>query len=121
MAKNVQISSRKQYANIGYPTFALSQIGSSNFHISRAVLRVLAMFCRIFPPFSIALTANSPSLYIASDHLRPKISAARMPVVTAMSTTSLRRQNVLLKSFVPLRWIFSSSARLSFRSSSSDK
>ncbi len=38
IAKNMQISSREQYANIGYPTFVLSQIGSSNFHISRAVL-----------------------------------------------------------------------------------
>ncbi len=44
-----------------------------------------------FPPFSFALTANSPSLYIASCHLRPKISACRIPVVTAIGTSSLRR------------------------------
>ena len=46
IAKNMQIWSRVQYAYIGYPTFALSQIGSSNFHISRAVLLVLAICWR---------------------------------------------------------------------------
>ena len=41
-----------------------------------------------FPPFSFALTAISASLYITSDHHRPKISAARIPVVMAMAASS---------------------------------
>ena len=46
IAKNMQIWSREQYANIRHAMFALSQVGSSNFHISRAVLLVLAICCR---------------------------------------------------------------------------
>jgi hypothetical protein len=46
IAKNIEISSREQYANIGYPAFALSKVGSSNFHISRAVPLVLTMLPR---------------------------------------------------------------------------
>ncbi len=36
-------------------------------------------------------SGTSPSLYITSDHPRPKISATRIPVVTEMSTISLKR------------------------------
>ncbi len=46
IAKNMQIWSREQYANIRHAMFALSQVGSSNFHISRAVLLVLAICWR---------------------------------------------------------------------------
>ena len=44
VAKNRRIYSREQYANIAQAAFALSP-GSSNFHICRAVLLVLAMCC----------------------------------------------------------------------------
>ena len=38
IAKNIEISLREPYANIAQAAFALSLVGSSNFHISRAVL-----------------------------------------------------------------------------------
>jgi hypothetical protein len=46
IAKNIQKSARVQYAHIGlsYGLF-FALIGSSNFHISRAVLLVLAIWC----------------------------------------------------------------------------
>jgi hypothetical protein len=46
IAKNMQICSREQYANIRHAMFALSEVDSSNFHMTRAVLLVLAMCCR---------------------------------------------------------------------------
>jgi hypothetical protein len=76
---------------------------------------------RILPPFSFALTASKPSPYITSVHRSPNISDDRIPVVTAISTITLRRWAVLFRSFVPFRYFFSSSARFSLPSSSSDR
>src|ERR1019366_7542522 len=62
---------------------------------------------RTLPPFSLARTATSPSLCRTSPQFRPKISAIRIPVVSATRTIKRKRKNVWLIPLPAFRYIFS--------------